>query len=88
MSETTPALREVHRVSEQISEKKRAFFEAELQHQKEMRELRSKLDSAMVAAVDWGKETATAVSKAAGYASHNAVGDARKRIDARNIEVR
>lgn len=88
MSELSPPLREIKRIADELRDEKEAFHLGEIAHRHRVKKLREALDAAMVAGVDWGKETTTRAARAAGYASSNAVGDARKRINARNTEVR
>lgn len=51
--------------------------------------LKHDLDTAMVAAVDWGGCRAQDVAELAGYKSHSsAIRDARRRVNERGTEVR
>lgn len=57
-------------------------------HRERMDELSEMLDTEMVYAVDWGKHSPSEVAMAAGYKSHAAIRDARKRIEKREAGVR
>lgn len=62
--------------------------DAIIQHRLHLVQKREELDTAMVYAVDWGNHPPTEVAMVAGYKSHAAIRDARKRIEKREAEVR
>lgn len=80
---------------ESVADAREAYLRVErnlaatiIESQDQMRNLREALDVRMVYAVDWGNHSPTEVAMVAGYKSHAAIRDARKRIEKREAEVR
>ena len=82
------ALQQIVDLRQALVEEERLFAEALTRLFEERERIQRQLDVAMVAAVDWGKFPPTAVAQTAGFKSHAAIRDARKRIEKRGIEVR
>lgn len=88
MSQLSPSLELVYEVAREFRATSDAYGEAVIQYERDLARLKEKLDAAVVSAVDWGGEAPTAVARVAGYKSHAAIRDARRRVDARSTEVR
>lgn len=81
-------LEDVATRSNRIRDYERKLSEAVLSYRTCITNERELLDAEMVAAVDWGHLPPGEVAMVAGYKSHAAIRDARRRIEKREAEVR
>ena len=81
-------LDQVAEISKNIHTVQESLADSIVEHRTHLDQKREELDIAMVAAVDWANHSPTEVAMVAGYKSHAAIRDARKRIEKREAEVR
>lgn len=81
-------LRGIAATREELIGEEQVLREAVLRYAEKTEALNEKLDTQMVTAVEWGGLSRVEVSRVAGYKSHAAVRDAKRRIEKREAEVR
>lgn len=82
------ALQQIVDLRQALIDEERMYAEATSRLMEARERIQKQLDVAMITAVDWAKLPALGVAQLAGYKSHAAIRDARKRIEKRGIEVR